>query len=229
MFLQIWILPLALLVVATLIAFPLSRYLEWIMDGRYRPLRIFQWIERLLDSDEQNWKQYTVSLLVFNVLLFIYGYVVLALQPLAPLNPDGKGMIFPTTIFEAATAFMTTTTLQHYIAEQVMSNFSQIFFGIAMQFLAAASGLCALLAIIRALRGDSLVGNYFVDMWRTVIYVLLPLALIVSLVFIQQGSPMTFQSSVAVSTLEPRQWGPRRRARRSSRPLWSGRWQPGNQ
>ena len=140
MFIQTWILPFALLVAATLIAFPLSRYMAWIMEGKYRPLPIFGWIEKRLDSGPQNWKQYTVSLLLFNVLLFVYGYVVLAVQPWTPLNPDGKGMIFPTTIFQAVTSFMTNTDLQHYSGEQTLSNFSQIFFGIAMLFMSAASG-----------------------------------------------------------------------------------------
>jgi len=207
MFIQTWILPFALLVAATLIAFPLSRYMAWIMEGKYRPLPIFGWIEKRLDSGSQNWKQYTVSLLLFNGLMFVYCYVVLALQPWTPLNPDGKGMIFPTTIFEAVTSFMTNTNLQHYSGEQVMSNFSQIFFGIAMLFISAAVGLCALTAVIRALRGDSLLGNYFVDMWRTVVYMFVPICLVISLVFIQQGSPMTFQSVHSVSTLEPEAMG----------------------
>ena len=207
MFIQTWILPFALLVAATLIAFPLSRYMAWIMEGKYRPLRIFQWIEKRLDSGPQNWKQYTVSLLLFNGLMFVYCYVVLALQPWTPLNQGGKGMIFPSTIFQAVTSFMTNTDLQHYSGEQTLSNFSQIFFGIAMLFISAGVGLCALTAVIRALRGDSLVGNYFVDMWRTVVYMFVPICLVISLVFIQQGSPMTFQSARAVSTLEPEAMG----------------------
>ena len=177
MFIQTWILPFALLVTATLLAFPLSRYMAWIMDGQYRPLPILGWFEKRLDSGPQNWKQYTVSLLLFNVLLFVYGYVVLSLQPWMPLNPDGKGMVFPSTIFEAVTSFMTNTDLQHYSGEQVLSNFSQIFFCIAMLFLSAAVGLCALTAIIRALRGDSLIGNYFMDMWRVLFTCSCPLLL----------------------------------------------------
>ena len=65
----------------TVIAFPLSRYLAWIMDGKYRPLPIFSWFEKRLDSGPQDWKQYTGSLLVFNIALFVFGYVVLSLQP----------------------------------------------------------------------------------------------------------------------------------------------------
>ena len=203
MFIQTWILPLSLLAAATLIAFPLSRYMAWIMDGKYRPLPILGWFERRLDSGPQNWKQYTVSLLLFNTLLFVYGYVVLSLQPWMPLNPDGKGMVFPTTIFQAVTSFMTNTDLQHYSGEQVLSNFSQIFFGIAMLFMSAAVGLSALTAIIRLFRGESKIGNFFVDMWRVAVYMFVPVCLVISLVFICQGSPMTFRTSHSISTLEP--------------------------
>jgi len=71
MFIQTWLLPFALLATATLIAFPLSRYMAWIMDGKYRPLPILGWFEKRLDSGSQNWKQYTISLLLFNTLLFV--------------------------------------------------------------------------------------------------------------------------------------------------------------
>ena len=62
-FIQVWLLPLALLVTATVVAFPLSRYMAWIMDGKYRPWAVFRWFEQRLDSGEQNWKQYLFSLL----------------------------------------------------------------------------------------------------------------------------------------------------------------------
>ena len=66
MFIQTWLLPFMLLLVATVVAFPLSKYMAWIMDGKYRPWRVFGWFERRLDSGPQNWKQYTASMLVFN-------------------------------------------------------------------------------------------------------------------------------------------------------------------
>jgi K+-transporting ATPase ATPase A chain len=203
MFIQTWLLPFALLATATLIAFPLSRYMAWVMDGKYRPLPILGWFETRLDGGPQNWKQYTISLLLFNTLMFIYGYVVLSLQPWMPLNPDGKGMVFPTTMFQAVTSFLTNTDLQHYSGEQVLSNFSQIFFGIAMLFMSAGVGLCALTAIIRLFRGEPKIGNFFVDMWRVVVYMFVPVCLVISLIFIWQGSPMTLQSSHSISTLEP--------------------------
>jgi len=203
MFLQIWFLPTALLVTGGLIAFPLSRYAAWIMDGKYRPMLIFEWFEKLLDSGPQNWKQYAGSLLFFNTLLFVFGFIVLAFQQWLPLNPDGKTMIAPSTIFNSVISFMTNTNLQHYAGDQHLSNFSQIFFCIANMFMSAAIGLCALVAIIRALRSDTSLGNFFVDMWRILVYMFMPIAFVVSLFFIAQGSPMTLKSSYQVATLDP--------------------------
>src|SRR4029077_576899 len=96
-----WLFPGAILVVTTVLAIPLSRYLAWIMDGQYRPPRLLGWFEARLDSGAQTWKQYVAALLIFNSVLFVFGFVVLALQPWMPLNPDGKGMLAPTTIFHS--------------------------------------------------------------------------------------------------------------------------------
>jgi K+-transporting ATPase ATPase A chain len=207
MFLQTWFLPTALLVTASLIAFPLSRYMAWIMDGKYRPLPVFGWFEKRLDSGPQNWKQYAGSLLFFNTALFVFGFIVLALQQWMPLNPDGKVMLAPSTIFHSVVSFMTNTDLQHYSGDQHLSNFSQIFFCITNLFVSAAIGLSALTAIIRALRGDSSLGNFFVDMWRVLVYMFVPAAFVVALFFLVQGSPMTLKSSYQVSTLEPSAMG----------------------
>jgi len=126
MFVQTWFLPFALLVSATVIAIPLSRYMAWIMDGTYRPVAVFRWFERRLDSGPQNWKQYIASLLIFNTVLFVWGFLVLALQKWTPLNPDHKTMLAPSTIFNSVASFMTNTDLQHYSGDQHLSNFSQI-------------------------------------------------------------------------------------------------------
>jgi K+-transporting ATPase ATPase A chain len=202
-----WLLPISMLVATTILAIPMSRYLAWIMDGKYHPPRIFAWFEQTLDSGPQNWKQYTLSLLVFNTALFVFGFIVLALQPWMPLNPDGKGMLEPTTIFHTVVSFMTNTDLQHYSGDVAFSNFSQIFFCITNLFLSASIGFCALTAIIRAFRGEAKVGNFFVDMWRVVVYMFIPVAFVMGLLFVQQGMPMTYQSSYHVSTLEPAAMG----------------------
>ncbi len=203
MFIQTWLLPFALLTTASLLAFPLSRYLVWIMDGKYRPAAFLARIEKWLDCGPQNWMQYTGSLLIFNALLFIFGFLVLSLQPWMPLNPDGKTLLAPSTIFHSVVSFMTNTDLQHYSGEQHLSNFSQIFFGITNLFVSAAVGLCALIAIIRSLRSDTHLGNFFLDMWRVLAYLFVPIAFVIALIFIKQGSPMTFETSFQATTLEP--------------------------
>jgi K+-transporting ATPase ATPase A chain len=203
MFLHIWLLPLALMATATLIAIPLSRYMAWIMDGKFRQLPVLGGIERRLDSGQQDWKQYLMSLLVFNTVLYVFSFVALALQPLMPLNPDGKGMLASSTIFNSVASFITNTNLQHYAGDVHLSNYSQIFFCIPNLFLSASVGLCALVAIIRLFRGHDKVGNFFVDMWRVLIYFFVPAALAFGLVFLSQGSPMTLKSSYQVATLEP--------------------------
>ena len=202
-----WTLPLLILVTAIVVSIPLSRYMAWILDGRYRAPRVLRWFEARLNSGPQDWKQYTLALLVFNVALFVFGFIVLSLQPLMPLNPLGRGMLAPSTIFNTVISFMTNTNLQHYSGDQHFSNFSQIFFILPNMFLSAAVGLCALTAIIRALRGEPLIGNFFVDMWRVVVYMFVPIALIVGVIFIQQGMPMTYQSDYQVTTLEPAAMG----------------------
>src|SRR5262249_12947449 len=199
-----WLLPALTLATVLLVSIPLSRYMARIMDGKYRAPRLFRWFEERLDSGLQDWKQYTVAMLVFSTVLFVYGFVILAIQPIAPLNPDGKyGLLWPTTIFNTVASFMTNTNLQHYSGDMHFSNFSQIFFCILNQFVSAAIGLCALSAIIRLFRGEKKVGNFFIDMWRVLIYMFVPACLLIGALFIQSGMPMTFETTVQASTLEP--------------------------
>lgn len=164
-----WTLPLLILAIAIVVSIPLSRYMAWIMDGKYRPLPGLRWFEARLDSGAQDWKQYTVALLVFNAVLFVYGFVVLALQPVAPLNPLGRGMLAPSTIFNTVISFMTNTNLQHYSGDQHLSNFSQIFFILPNMFLAdvprtGADGKPA--TVVEPVRAGSDIQSVFFEMWR---------------------------------------------------------------
>jgi len=202
-----WLLPISMLVTTTLLAIPLSKYLAWIMGGKYHAPAFLRWFEERLDSGPQNWKQYTISLLVLNTVMFVFGFIVLALQPWMPLNGLGRGMLEPTTIFHSVVSFMTNTDLQHYSGDQSFSNFSQLFFCMPMFFLSASIGFCGLTAIIRAFRSDKTVGNFFVDMWRVMMYMFLPVGFVLSLLMLQQGMPMTFQTNYQVNTLEPAAMG----------------------
>src|SRR5258708_40340476 len=130
---------------------------------------------------------------MFHAVLFVWGFVILSLQPVMPLNDLGRGMLFPTTIFHSVASFMTNTNLQHYSGDQHFSNFSQIFFCVANYFLSASVGFCALTAIIRLFRKDPSAGNYFVDMWQVLIYIFFPVSFLLWVFFFQKGTPMTFK------------------------------------
>jgi K+-transporting ATPase ATPase A chain len=203
-----WLLPLLIVGITVVLSVPVGLYLAWLMDGRYRAPGWLRWFEGRLDTGSQTWKQYAVALLLFNTALFVVGFTVLALQPALPLNqknstfPNGKGMLEPTTIFNTVTSFLTNTNLQHYAGEQHLSYFSQLVFVVWNMFTSAAVGFCALAAVVRGLRGDRDLGNYYVDMWRAVVYVFVPASLVAGVVLIAGGIPMTLAPAAEVKTLE---------------------------
>ena len=90
-----WLLPISIIVLTLIVAIPLSKYMAWIMEGKYRPWAGFRWVEKRLDAGPMNWKQYTAALLIFNTALFLWGFIVLSLQPVMPLNDLKKGDVVP--------------------------------------------------------------------------------------------------------------------------------------
>jgi K+-transporting ATPase ATPase A chain len=203
-----WLLPFLIVATTVALSVPVGRYLARIMDGGYTPPAMLRWIERRLDTGPQNWKEYALSLLLFNTLMFVFGYLVLALQPVLPLNQkdsafaDGKVMLSPTTIFNTVTSFLTNTNLQHYSGEQHLSYFSQLVFVVWNMFTSAAVGFCALTAIIRGLRGDPQMGNYYLDMWRVVVYVFIPFSVLTGVLLMAGGVPMTLEPSAEAPTVQ---------------------------
>lgn len=198
-----WLLPLLIVVTTVALSIPVGLYLAWIIDGRYQAPRWLRWLEERLDTGPQNWKEYALALLLFNTVMFIVAFVLLALQPYLPLNPDDRPMLGPTTIFNTAASFLTNTNLQHYAGEQHLSYFSQITAILWNMFVSASVGICALAAVIRGLRGDRHMGNFYLDMWRVVAYVFLPSSLIMGVLLLGAGVPMTFEGAEKVATLEP--------------------------
>ena len=200
---QVWVLPLLVYGVAFALAVPIGLYMARVFDGRLHPPRWLRWIESRLDTGPQNWKQYAFAFMAFNVVTFLVGFVVLTLQPYLPLNPDGKKMLGPTTIFNTVCSFLTNTNLQHYSGEVHLSYFSQLFFICWKQAISPMIGMAALVAIIRGLRGDKHMGNFYVDLWRGTAYVFVPLCLIVGVLLIASGMPMTLEGHADATTLEP--------------------------
>jgi K+-transporting ATPase ATPase A chain len=191
---------------------PIGRYMARVFTGRKTLLDpVFVPIERVVlrlsrvdPAEEQDWKAYARSMLVSNAFMWLATFAVVTLQGVLPLNPDGIKTMEPTLAFNTISSFTTNTNLQHYSGETGASYFSQMFAMTFLQFVTAATGMAALAAIIRALGGNRLtkLGNFYVDVTRAAVRILLPLAILVALIFIWQGMPMTFEGAAKATTVE---------------------------
>ncbi|MGJ7039434.1 K+-transporting ATPase ATPase A chain [Shinella sp. BE166] len=153
---------------------------------------------------EQGWLAYTVSMLAFSVAGFVLLYAMLRLQAYLPLNPQGFSGMAPDLAFNTAVSFVTNTNWQNYGGETTLSHFSQMAGLTVQNFLSAATGMALAVALTRALARSkvSTLGNFWVDMTRATLYVLLPMALVVALAFVAMGLPQTLDGSVTATTLE---------------------------
>jgi K+-transporting ATPase ATPase A chain len=204
------ILFVALIVGGTaLISWPLGRYMKWAMDpeapdagasGRFT--RIFQLFGGSLTRAPQDWKRYMVAILIFNVVMFVVSFGILALQQILPFNPDGMGPIEGSLIYNTAASFTSNTNLQHYSGESTLSYLSQLGALMWLQFVSAATGIAALVALARGLAGRKDLGNFFVDVQRASFLVLLPAAIVVATLMVLGGMPMTFEGAAKAMTLE---------------------------
>jgi potassium-transporting ATPase potassium-binding subunit len=191
-----------------ILSWPIGRYMKWAMDpalpagGLDGWTRAFQRIGGPLARASQDWKQYMVALLVFNVVMFVVTFTILALQQYLPLNPDGMGPIEGSLIFNTTASFTSNTNLQHYSGESTLSYLSQLGGLMWLQFVSAATGIAALAALARGLAGRETMGNFFVDLQRASFLVLLPVALIVASLMVMGGMPMTFEGAAQATTLE---------------------------
>ena len=191
---------------------PLGRYMFRVFSGRRTPLDpVFAPVERLIlrlagvdPNEQQNWQRYSISLLGSNVFMWLSAWTIVTLQRYLPLNPDGIGNMEPTLAFHTISSFTTNTNLQHYSGETGLSYFSQMFAVTFLQFVTAATGVAAGIAVMRGLAGHRLhtLGHFYVDVTRAAVRLFLPLALLVGVILLWQGSPMTFEGAARVSTVE---------------------------
>ena len=192
-----------------ILSWPLGRYMKWAMDpdpeangftGRFN--RLFGLLGGPFTRESQTWKPYVVSMLIFNVIMFVLSFGFMALQQYLPLNPDGKGAIEGSLIFNTAASFTSNTNLQHYSGEVSMSYLSQLCALMWLQFVSAATGIAVLTALARGLAGRKDMGNFFIDLQRATFLVLLPMALIVASLMVIGGMPMTLAGAAQATTLE---------------------------
>jgi K+-transporting ATPase ATPase A chain len=201
------------LVLATSI--PIGSYMSRVFTGAKTWLDpLFLPIERLVlrlcridPLEQQDWKAYSLSLLVSNLCMWLATFPIVVLQGGLFFNPDGIGAMEPTLAFHTITSFTTNTNLQHYSGETGLSYLSQMAAITFLQFVTAATGMAALVAVIRALGGTRLteLGNFYVDVTRAAVRVLLPLSILVSVLLMWQGTPMTFEGAAKATTVEGRE------------------------
>ncbi len=153
---------------------------------------------------EQSWLAYTLAMLAFNALGFLVLYALMRLQALLPLNPQGFAGVAPDLAFNTAMSFATNTNWQAYGGETTMSHLVQMAGLTVQNFLSAATGIALAIAVTRAFARSSAqtLGNFWVDMTRATLYVLLPLSVLVAIAFALTGVPQTLAGSVEVTTLE---------------------------
>ena len=160
-----------------------------------------------VDMDRQmNWKQYAVALIVTNAFMIFIGYIILRIQFLPIFNPNGIEGMEASLSFNTIISFMTNTNLQHYSGESGLSYLSQMLVIIYMMFVSAASGYGVCVAFIRGLAGGKdgrkAMGNFYADLIRITIRVLLPLSIILGVFLISQGVPQTLLGTATVTSLE---------------------------
>lgn len=206
-------LQISLLFIAVLLVIkPLGLYMAYVFNGERTWLTpVLAPVERGLYAvagvdikKEQSWLGYTLSMLAFSIASFAALYGILRLQAFLPFNPQGFGNVEPGLAFNTAVSFVTNTNWQNYAGEATMSNFSQMAGLTVQNFLSAAVGMALAIAFTRAfVRSQaSTLGNFWVDMTRATLYVLLPIAVIVALAFVAMGLPQTMDASVTATTLE---------------------------
>jgi potassium-transporting ATPase potassium-binding subunit len=191
---------------------PLGLYMARVMEGApIWPLRVGAPLERLLyraagvdPATETDWKRYAIGLILFNALGALVVYGLQRMQAWLPLNPQGFANVSPDSSFNTALSFITNTNWQGYSGESTMSYLTQMA-GLAVQnFMSAATGIVVAFALIRGLARHtaSTIGNFWVDLTRTTLYVLLPLAAVIALILASQGVVQTFKAYRDVTTVE---------------------------
>jgi len=207
-----WILVAALIVALAITTPLLGGYMAKVFGGEKAPGdRLFTPVERLIyrvvgiDEDrEQRWTVYAVSLLAFSVVSVLFLYGLQRVQQWLPLNPTDMKAVPPALAFNTAISFVTNTNWQNYSGESTMSHFTQMV-GLATQnFVSAAVGLAVAIALIRGLtrRRANTIGNFWVDLTKATLRILLPLAFLAALVMVSQGIIQNFHGNTAVQTVQ---------------------------
>jgi len=209
---QGWILILGFVAILLALTKPVGTWLFTLYEGRRTPLHVvlgpvergFYKLAGIDPNSEQGWRRYALHMLLFNVVLMAFTYAVLRLQGVLPGNPQGLAGLSPDLAFNTAVSFTTNTNWQSYGGESTMSNLSQMLGLTIHNFLSAATGIALAFALFRgfARRESKAIGNFWADMTRVTLYILLPISIVYALFLIASGVPQTMAGVVDVQTLE---------------------------
>jgi K+-transporting ATPase ATPase A chain len=201
------------LIVLIGLAKPLGWYMARVYEGQSCGLSrtlgpVERWVYRLAGvhpEEEMNWKIYTMAMLLFNLAGLLLLYALQRLQHILPLNPQGFGPVSPDSSFNTAISFASNTNWQGYGGETTMSYLTQMLGMTVQNFVSAATGMATLVALIRGLarRSAQTIGNFWVDLTRTTLYILLPLAIVLALILVSQGVVQNFSDYQPVPLLQP--------------------------
>src|SRR5262249_32786376 len=203
-------------VVLIALAKPLGVYMARVFDNRPVGLdRVLGPLERLVyrccgvqATHEMGWKTYTIAMLLFNLAGLLVVYALQRLQGLLPLNPAGLGAVSPDSSFNTAVSFATNTNWQGYGGETTMSYLTQMLALTVQNFVSAATGMAAAGGLARGVprRSAETIGNFWVDLTRTTLYILLPLSFVLAFVLVSQGVVQTFGPYAKVAVVQPTEY-----------------------
>ncbi|WP_308814868.1 potassium-transporting ATPase subunit KdpA [Sphingomonas sp. GV3] len=209
---QGWALILGFVAILIALTKPVGAWLFALYEGRRTPLHVilgpvetgFYKLAGIDPDEQQGWRRYALHMLLFNAMLMALTYAVLRLQGVLPGNPQGLAGLSPHLAFNTAISFTTNTNWQSYAGESTMSNLSQMFGLTIHNFLSAATGIALAFAFFRgfARRESRSLGNFWADVTRVTLYLLLPLSVVYAVFLIASGVPQTMGGVVDVQTLE---------------------------
>lgn len=207
-----WLQIVVYLIVLTALVVPLGRYMARVFEGKRTFLSpVLRPVEAMLyrtagvdEAREQGWLAYTVAMLLFNAAGFLAVYALLRLQAFLPLNPAGQSAVPADLSLNTAVSFASNTNWQNYGGETTLSYLTQMAGLTTQNFVSAATGIALAIAMVRGFARASAktIGNFWVDLTRCTLYILLPISVVAALFLVWQGVPQNFGASVEATTLE---------------------------
>ena len=207
---EIWGVALQVLILV-LLSYPLGRYIATVYRGEKSFMDFLTPIENCIykvcsiDPKEQmGWKRFLSVLLTLNLFWFVWGMVLVFIQGFLPLNPDGNVGQSASQAFNTCISFLVNCNLQHYSGENGLTYFTQIFVIMLFQFVTAATGMAAFAAVLKGMcaKTSTTLGNFWVYLIRTLTRILIPLSMVVGMLLIVGGTPMTLEGKQTITTLE---------------------------